>query len=249
MSANFSFGSAAPRAELALVRQRLRAIQRQCLKLRRQQGIERYRHGWRCSPQDPLCLVVLAYSGGSAEVAADFVVGRGWWKGKQAGGRILADKANVLAAVEAVYDEAPLDLVMSLQRNPVTAGVCSERELVTIVRWLVERSLYDWVEKQNTVQGVAPSRMQLVDKALDCIPPFTPAHLQRIVRSFLTASQRSQRRWLAKFRLRWGLRLGKLKQPCVSGGEADQGRRGTENGCGRQALFWARVASPFFASF
>ena len=114
--------------------------------------------------------------------------------------------------IEVAYDTAPLSLILAIESNPVEAGLVTQLELVHIVRWLVEHSLYQWVETQNSEHGVALSRMQLVEKkALFAVPTVAPEYVRREVGRCLTDTQRSQRRWLAKFRLRWGLRLGKLK--------------------------------------
>ena len=67
---------------------------------------------------------------------------------------------------------------------------------------------------QFTLQaGLAPSRSQLVEQALANIPTLTPEDVKAYLNMVLASSDRSQRRWLAKFRRRWGARLGILK-PC-----------------------------------
>ena len=77
--------------------------------------------------------------------------------------------------------------------------------------WAWPSTTHTWVGQQNAVQGVAPSRAQLIDQALALVPSSVPDMIRKKVVAALASSARSQRRWLAKFRHRWGLRLGKLK--------------------------------------
>eukprot|EP00435_Cladocopium_sp_Y103_P012491 s4853_g3.t1 len=205
------------RAELADVRQQLRRLQKQSAnaKRKKQGRVLRHCQGWRCSPSSTPCLVVLEYSGGSAEVAADFVQGRGCWKKKTfaagASGFSSGDRQKLVSDIESAYDTAPLSQIGRLRGDPVQAGLVTDAQMLKIVRWLVEHSLNAWVEEQNKVHGVAPSRAQLVEQALCAMPSLAPGFYQQKVRSLLATTSRSQRRWLAKFRLRWGLRVGKLK--------------------------------------
>ena len=210
MSVAKDFG---PHAELYDVRTRLRALQKRLWRARTQElNLDRKRK-WRSSPDSPCCLVLLVYAGGNAEVAANFVQGQGWWRRKTAPVAALPaeDHTKLLANLESQYDNAPLAQIAAVQADPVKAGLCSESSAFNVIKWLVEHSLFDWVQKQNTLHGVAPSRRQLVDKALSAIPDLAPERLQRRVRSSLCGTLRSQRKWLAKFRVRWGLRLGKLR--------------------------------------
>ena len=203
-----------PQSELAAVRQRLRALQKQACKSEQKQNLRQVGPpSWRCAPASFTCMVVFVYSGGSSDTAADFAQGRGWWKsaGKPPVRFSLERRQKAVSEIEVAYDTAPLSRILAIESNPVEAGLVTQLELVNIVRWLVEHSLYQWVETQNSEHGVAPPRMQLVEKALSAVPTVAPEYVRREVGRCLTANQRSQRRWLAKFRLRWGLRLGKLK--------------------------------------
>ncbi|CAL1141185.1 unnamed protein product [Cladocopium goreaui] len=204
-------------AELADVRQQLRRLQKQTAnaKRKKQGRVLRHGQGWRCSPSSPPCLVVLEYSGGIADVAADFVQGRGCWKKRTfvaaASGICSGERRQLVSDIESAYDTAPLSQIARLCGNPVQAGLVSGAQMLKILRWLMERSLTAWVEEQNAVHGVAPSRAQLVEQALCAIPALAPQFYQQKLRSLLVTTPRSQRRWLATFRLRWGLRIGKLK--------------------------------------
>ena len=198
-----------PRAELADVQISLRAMQKRLLRLRRQEvGPDRK---WRSSPASPSCFVLLVYTRGNAEVAANFVQGQGWWRAPRVAALPAEGRRKLLADLESQYENAPLARIAAAQEDPVKAGLCSESDAITVIKWLVEHSLFDWVQAQNIVRGVAPSRKQLVDKALSAIPVLAPERLRRRLCSSLSGSPRSQRKWLAKFRVRWGLRLGKLR--------------------------------------
>lgn len=197
-------------AELQDVRRRLRFLQKRDAKRKKKARMQLQSCGRRCGPSSPASLVVLVYSGDSPETAADFVCGRGWKKRRKPED-CFPDRQGIAIEVKAAYDAAPLSQIMALRDDPVKAGLVSESRMLTLVRWLVERSLYLWVEEQNTARGVAPSRIQLVEQALSFVPSLLPAVWQQKSRALLATSERSQRRWLASFRLRWGLRLGKLK--------------------------------------
>ena len=119
-------------------------------------------------------------------------------------------RSKLLADLESQYENARLARIAAAQEDSVLAGLCSQSDAIAVIKWLVEPSLFDWVQAQNIVRGVAPSRKQLVDKALSATPVLAPERLRRRLRSSLSGSPRSQRKWLAKFRVRWGLRLGKL---------------------------------------
>lgn len=194
------------KAELDMVRRRLHVLQKRAQRAKRQKS-----QGCRCAQSNPSCLLVLIYSGGAPEVIADFVQGRGWWKRQDLVAGCVGDAQEVTAGIESVYDALPLSQIAQLHGDPVKAGLVTASQMLTVLLWLVERSLYNWIETQNAVQGVAPSRAQLVDQAVSAIPPLAPDVWKEKVRLRLAGNQRCQRRWLAKFRLRWGLRLGKLK--------------------------------------
>ena len=196
------------KAEMEDVGRRLRALRKRAA--RRQSRPRQRSRGWRCTPASSTYMMLLVYSGGVAEVAAEFAQGQGWWKGWGALAGSADELRGLAVEVEQAYDTLPLVQIAALHGDPVKAGLVSEPQMLAIIRWLVERSLYTWTEEQNTVHGVAPSRAQLVERALSAIPPLAPDAWRQKVHARIGASQRSQRRWLAKFRLR-GLRLGKLK--------------------------------------
>ena len=159
-------------------------------------------------------LLVFIFSGHDAQVAADFAQG---WGRRGCGAAAHAQQAreHLVAEVEWAYIRAPLAFIVQLETNPLEA--CPMNDVLCASRYVVQHELFQWVERQNVEQGVAPSRRQLVEHALSSVPHTVPEEVRRLVSAVLTGSPRSQRRWLAKFRQRWGARLGKLKlQPCVS---------------------------------
>ena len=164
------------KAELRDVRRRLRQLQKNAAKRSKQAAVRARQDacGRRCEPSSPSCMVVLVCSGGSLEAAAEFVLGQGWRKRKAATIQ-CAEKKRVQVDVASAYDTAPLSQIAALGRDPVEAGVIPEAHILTIVMWLVERSLRAWVECQNRTHGVAPSRAQLVEYAFSVIPPSAPA--------------------------------------------------------------------------
>lgn len=146
------------------------------------------------------------------DVAAEFVQGRGWLKRKRSVFHV-GDARRIEADIEAAYDVLPLAQIAALHDDPGQAGLVTEAQMLAIIRWLVERSLCDWVGQQNRTYGVAPSRAQLVDYALSAIPGFVPLRWEQKFRLLIASmTGRRQKKWLAKFRSRWGLRLGRLQR-------------------------------------
>lgn len=79
--------------------------------------------------------------------------------------------------------------------------------------FVVEKKLYQWVVEQNKAKGVAPGRALLVERAVEAIPTELPPVVRGLlVRCFRrNGSRRCQRRWLAKFRKQYRVKLGKLR--------------------------------------
>ena len=196
-------------AELHDVRRRLRQLQKRVAQQKKRAKMREDIGGLRCAPSAPSCLAVLVCSGGVAEVAAEFALGWGWLQRKGPAVQ-RGDKRKLEVDVAAAYDAAPLSQIVALHKDPVEGGILSGAKMLSIVRWLVERSLRAWVECQNRAHGVAPSRAQLVEYASSAIPACVPDVWRQQFRLRIFGSERRQRKWLAQFRLRWGLRVGKL---------------------------------------
>ena len=151
----------------------------------------------------------------------DFVSGRGWNTSCQ-----LLDeqeRQELAAEIEWAYIRAPLEDIVMLETKP--QELCSWQDLVAGTRFIVEHMLFAWLQRQNVEQGLAPSRSQLVEQALANIPTLTPEDVKSYLNTVLASSDRSQRRWLAKFRRRWGgsSRHFEALQHFAFEGEAEQG--------------------------
>lgn len=197
-------------AELQDVRKRLRKLQRKAAKQKQKARPGQGSDGLRCAPGSSSCLVILECSGGAVDVAAEFVQGRGWLKRRCSTLRAV-DKTRIETDIEAAYDVLPLAQIAALHEDPVKAGFVTRTRMLALVRWLVERSLCEWVNQQNREHGVAPSRKQLVERASRAMPCGVSDVWQRQLRLLLASTGRGQRKWLAKFRARWGFRLGRLQ--------------------------------------
>ena len=198
--------------ELQDVQRRLRKLQRMAATRKKAARAGQGSGRLRCEPCSPSCLAVLACSGGAVDVAAEFVQGRGWLKRKRSLFPVR-DARTIEADIEDAYDLLPLAQIAALHDDPVQAGLVTEAQMLALIRWLVERSLCNWVGQQNRTHGVAPSRAQLVDHALSAIPSFAPHVWEQKFRLLIASmTRRRQKKWLAKFRSRWGLRLGRLQR-------------------------------------
>lgn len=196
------------RRELVDVQRRLRSLQKKRSRLAR--GRTKLVPVQRYHPSSQTSLFVFVHSGCSTDLTVDFVAGRAW-KGSPSCHLSASQRQDLAAQIEWAYIRASLDDIVALELEP--HKLCTWAERVCGVKYIVEHALFNWVQKQNMEQGVAPSRSQLVDQALASIPTLIPLDLQNHVRRVLASSDRSQRRWLSLFRRRWGARLGVLK-PC-----------------------------------
>ena len=133
------------------------------------------------------------------------------------------ERQELAAEIEWAYIRAPLEDIVMLETKP--QELCSWQDLVAGTRFIVEHMLFAWLQRQNVEQGLAPSRSQLVEQALANIPTLTPEDVKAYLNTVLASSDRSQRRWLAKFRRRWGGSAGHFEalQHFAFEGEAEQG--------------------------
>ena len=63
--------------------------------------------------------------------------------------------------------------------------------------FIVHRQLCTWLSKQNCEHGVAPSRMQVIRRALSAVPSDCPLEVQACVAAPLRGSARQQRKCYA----------------------------------------------------
>lgn len=151
--------------------------------------------------------LVYAFNSWSPEAAADFVYSRGR--------ACVCDHEPCSAEVEAVRRalQSAFAKQMGAQGCEAIISGSAKKDQVHACRFLLERNLYQYIFAQNSVHGVAPSRQQLIDKTLELLSSQThvPEEVQAVVRRPLTSRARTQRKWLASFRARWGARIGAVK--------------------------------------
>ena len=90
-----------------------------------------------------------------------------------------AERQEVVASVQRACSNTPAHTLVAMQENPVPC--CSDGVVLAIVRYIVEHRLHTWVGQQNAVQGVAPSRAQLIDQALALVPSSVPDMIRKKV--------------------------------------------------------------------
>ena len=70
-------------------------------------------------------------------------------------------------------------------------------------KWLQERDLHKWVDKQNVEQGVAPSCQSVLQRRRELLMSLSP---QEIPAAY--SDPKSGYKWLNRFRRRWSVSLG-----------------------------------------
>ena len=145
--------------------------------------------------ESKLALLVYVLGGKSRPMLVHFLrgIGRRWQRRLQ--------HTDILEDVVWAYrTDPPPETVLSLSKDQFAAG-----------KYVVEYKLFHWVLTQNRCHGVAPSRTQLMEKA----QAFVASNVNSAVRSQLCklfgGKPRAQRKWLARFRKRWSVRLDVLK--------------------------------------
>ncbi len=184
----------------------IRALQQ---KKRRLSAKERQAASFPNPPSSQRVVLVYRFAGQAADVTLDFVRGRGQPR---------------CATVELTDEQERTVLSEVAQASvQVAASSCQILEAARAARYVVEHRLYSWLLEQNCNFGVAPSRAQLVRQALLLVPTELSADVRQALRTGLTSAARTQRKWLVRFRTRWGARLGVLKtEDYVSVEEARQ---------------------------
>lgn len=167
----------------------------------------------RCRTDNPQCLMVYFLAGRSPAAAVDFVLGRGWAsKSKCLGQSIPPDSPLALTIredVERAVCSSPPSAFAALQTDPLTQFEFSD--WLSAHRYVMELNLYNWIAGQNSAQGVAPSREQVFAQFPAQISVHAPVQIKERLRRLARGSARKQRKWLARFRGRWGARLGVLR--------------------------------------
>ena len=147
-------------------------------------------------------LLVYIYSGHCSQ-AAEFLK-----RSLAASSNSHGDSLDYEAAVENLYIEAPLQVIVDLETEPMScAQAC---DVIVAMEFALQRRLRSWVEHLNTDRGVTPSRAMMIAYAMDNISSAVPVEFQELLLKRLGGPARAQRKWLARFRRRWQCRIGRL---------------------------------------
>lgn len=167
----------------------------------------------RCRPDNSVCVMVYILAGRLAGVAADFVLGRGWGHRWQRRGRRrfeqCSDRKHLLADIEEAYARAPVSAVAALAKDPFSHFEFDE--LLCAHKYVMEHRLAAWIAVQNVEHSVAPSREQVLAQIPMHIAAEAPPKIRKRLRSLAFGAPRKQRKWLARFRRRWGCSFGVLR--------------------------------------
>ena len=138
-------------------------------------------------------IMVYVFNGHNLDVAAAFLLFKFH----------LADDCmeDMRCMVESAYLQEPNSRVVELMNDQCVA-TRSMRVMTTACTFILHRQLYVWLCKQNCEHGVAPSRTQMIRRALSVVPSDCPVEVQACVEA---------RKWLRRFRRVWGARVGSLQ--------------------------------------
>ena len=79
---------------------------------------------------------------------------------------------TVTGEVEQAFLDAPRSALVALVEDPM--GHFEFEDLLCAHQYVMEHSLYLWIGNQNHDRGVAPSREQILARALSFIPAQAP---------------------------------------------------------------------------
>lgn len=155
--------------------------------------------------------MVYVLAGHCIEVATDFILGHGRprARGKNFSLPSPSVRQGIAREVEQAFMEAPSSGLVALIENP--AEHFEFDDLLSAHKYIMEHSLCRWIYHQNHDCGVAPSRDQILTQAVAGISLAAPEQVQAELRKAVSGAPRKQRRWLARFRKRWGAKIGMLR--------------------------------------
>ena len=217
----FSASESGPVNFSMAVAQELKDISRQIRNLSKKQrraaassrrGQRACASGQRHPAHNPRSLAVYVLAGHSSSVAVDFMSGRGWrhcQSGKSFDPPGQSRVPTLTEEVERAFLQAPISGLVALAQDPLKHF--EFEDLLCAHKYVMEHRLFSWIKVQNQEKGVAPSREQICSQALDFIPAEAPDEVRFHVSALLQGSPRKQRKWLARFRKRWGAKLGVLR--------------------------------------
>ena len=104
-------------------------------------------------------LLVYIYSGHCSQVAAEFLK-----RSLAASSNSHGDSLDYEATVENLYIEAPLQVIVDLETEPMScAQAC---DVIVAMEFALQHRLRSWVEHLNTDRGVTPSRAMMIADSL-----------------------------------------------------------------------------------
>lgn len=168
--------------------------------------------GERHPAHHPRSLAVYVLARHSSSVAVDFMSGRGWrhcQSGKSFDPPSQSRVQESTEEVEQAFLQAPISGLVALVQDPLKHF--EFEDLLCAHKYVMEHRLFSWIKVQNQEKGVAPSREQICNQALDFISAEAPNQVRCHLSALLRGSPRKQRKWLARFRKRWGAKLGVLR--------------------------------------
>ena len=189
--------------ELRSLRRQIRAAQQRQRRLK-------------CPSQNALCLKVASsmraclvfHFSSQEDVVVDFVLGHGQSRKKKIAKLTKEERRSIYEQVRKAHDEQVVTVEADVAAFPAAVG----QDGRAACRFVIEHKLYKWIWAQNCLQGVAPSRRQLVEQVGKFLPHRVQGPLRAGVQKFVAdSSARRQRKWLQSFRRRWNARLGTLK--------------------------------------
>ena len=184
---------------MAEVSRRIRCVQQQ---LRRRRVQEDGQQGFVSPKMASSAIMVYIFSGHDLDMAAQFLLFKL---------RLAEDcMEDMRCTLERVYTQEPTPQIVDLM-NDRCLLTRSMRVMTAACTFILQRRLYTWLCQQNCKHGVAPSRPQMIRRALALVPLDCPLEVQACVAAPLRSSARRQRKWLRRFRQVWGARLGMLK--------------------------------------
>ena len=185
--------------ELQDVRRRLRKVQRQASRLKRKTLVlsddppdtiilSRVR------PSSHAALAVFHMSDRNSRLTAQFLQVQ-----NKLGVLGTQGLEQLMRAVEDAYLEAPLDDLATLFED--TGQRSKQSSLYTAGLFVQQHRLYNWIVRQNSVHGVAPGRIQLIEAAKSLVPSDLPLTVRGQLSFYFQEKHaaRCQRKWLAKF--------------------------------------------------
>ena len=99
--------------------------------------------------------------------------------------------------VENAYTQGPNSRLTELM-NDQCVETRRMRVMTAACTFIVHRQLFTWPSKQNCEHGVAPSRMQVIRRALFAVPSDCPLEVQASMAAPLRGSARRQKKWLRR---------------------------------------------------